>query len=115
MNGVDPFLIEAVFDDVSQDLLNRNQEVIPQAPPDFVLGGKALEDGIHAQQIFDPVFDRDFDFWIFHVAERRSDWSPANRKTWATSGATLSRPKLLPEALAVLLASMQRWTKAEAP
>ena len=48
MNGVDPFLIEAVFDDVSQDLLNGNQEVISQASPDFVLGGEALKDGIHA-------------------------------------------------------------------
>jgi len=114
VNRMNAFLVKTILDDVGHNFLDGNQEVISQATPDIVLCRETFEDGIHAQEILDPVFDRYADFRILHVAERRRDCSPARRKTCATSGATRSSPKLLPDALAVLLASMQRWTKAEA-
>jgi hypothetical protein len=48
------------------------------------------------------------------MEERIRDWRPANRKMWAVSGTTFSSPKSDPCDLAVLDASIHRWTKAEA-
>ena len=81
VDGMDALLVEAIFDDVGEDLLNGDKEVIAEPPADLVLGGKAFKDRIHPEQVLNPVFDGDANFLGFHWAESSRDCKPARRKT----------------------------------
>jgi hypothetical protein len=96
VDGVNSRLIKSVFDDIGQNLLNRNEEVIAQTAPNIVLRRKTFKDRVHAKEILNPVLHSEFDLRLFHMEERIRDWRPANRKMWAVSGTTFSSPKLAP-------------------
>ena len=114
VDGVNSRLIESVFDDIGQNFLNRNEQVIAQTTSDLMLRRKTFKDRVHPKEILNPVFHSEFDLRLFHMEERIRDWRPANRKMCAVSGTTFSSPKSDPCDLAVLDASIHRWTKAEA-